>query len=80
MPTRFTSLGCKVETTYIIQPNGQYREQIVLSVDPASDLSLAIEESARRTVGTWTGPAANLHNLPRTRVRATKHGFELVRR
>jgi hypothetical protein len=44
VPVRYTNHNCKVETTFVIQPNGQYREEIVLSVDPACTLSLAIEE------------------------------------
>jgi hypothetical protein len=47
---RFTSRGCKVETTCIIQPNGSWRERIELSVDPASTLAIAIEERAGRDV------------------------------
>jgi len=50
MTIRFTHQGCKVETTCVIQPNGQYTEQIVLSVCPASRLSLAVEERAGRPI------------------------------
>lgn len=46
MTKRITRQGCTVETTCIIQPNGSYTEEIVLSVDPTSKLSLAIEERA----------------------------------
>jgi hypothetical protein len=46
MAVRFTRQGCKVETTYIIQPNHTYTEDIVLSVDPAHHLSLVVEERA----------------------------------
>lgn len=44
MPTRFTHLNCKVETTFVIQPNGDYREEVVLSVDESCPLTLAREE------------------------------------
>ena len=44
MTVRITRQGCKVETTYIIQPNHTYTEDIVLSVDPAHHLSLVVEE------------------------------------
>jgi hypothetical protein len=71
---RFTPQGCKVETTCIIQPNGQYRECIVLSVDPASHLALAVEESAGQSLA----PRAGLPPRGSTRVRATKYGFEVV--
>jgi hypothetical protein len=73
---RFTPQGCKVETTYIIQPNGSYTESIVLSVDPASQLSLVIEERASQALA----PRAGLPAKGSSRVRATKHGFELVER
>jgi hypothetical protein len=46
MTVRITRQGCKVETTYTIQPNHTYTEDIVLSVDPAHHLSLAVEERA----------------------------------
>lgn len=46
MAVRFTRQGCKVETTYTIQPNGTFTEEIVLSVDPTSKLSVLIEERA----------------------------------
>ena len=46
MTVRITKQGCKVETTCIIQPNGTYTEEIVLSVDPASTLALAVEQRA----------------------------------
>jgi hypothetical protein len=79
MTTRFTSQGCKVVTTCVIQPNGTYTENIELSVDPASVLSLEVEEHAGRAIGPsniskWTECPT------RTRVRATKFGFELVPR
>jgi hypothetical protein len=64
MTVRFTPQGCKVETTCIIQPNGQYTEQIVLSVDPASRLSLAVEESAGRPID-YQATVTNL--VPRVR-------------
>jgi hypothetical protein len=52
MPTYYTRQGCKVETTYVIQPNGDYREEITLSTDPAGALALAIEERAGKAIGT----------------------------
>ena len=75
MTVRFTTQGCKVETTCVICPNGTYTEQVVLSVDPASQLALAVEERA------GYAPEARTE-LPRgqTRVRATRYGFELVER
>lgn len=75
MTTRFTSQGCKVETTCTIQPNGTYTESVTLSVDPASVLSLAIEDYAGQPVPVPVLPARGS-----TRVRATRHGFELVER
>jgi hypothetical protein len=72
---RFTSQGCKVETTCEIQPLGTYTEHIVLSVDPASALALAVEESAGKAVGERAAPPKS-----EVRVRATRHGFELVQR
>ena len=50
MTVRYTRQGCKIETTYVIQPNGTYREEIVLSVDPTHGLSLAVEERAGRSL------------------------------
>jgi hypothetical protein len=50
MAVRFTRQGCKIETTYIIQPNHTYTEDIVLSVDPAHHLSLVVEERAGRAI------------------------------
>lgn len=46
MSVKYTRQGCKVETTCIINPNGTFTENVVLSVDPASPLSLAVEERA----------------------------------
>jgi len=76
MTVRITRQGCKVETTCVIQPNGQYREEIILSVDPASMLALSVEESAGQAV------ADRVVSLPKgsSRVRATRYGFELVER
>lgn len=48
MTVNFTRQGCKVETTYAIQPNGAVHEHITLSTDPASALSLAVEERSQR--------------------------------
>lgn len=72
MATKITAQGCKVETTCIICPNGTYTEDVVLSVDPASTLALAVEESAGRPIPQ--------RGLPRgsSRLRATRHGFVLV--
>ncbi len=75
MTIRFTPQGCKVETTCTIQPNGTYTERVVLSVDPASQLSLVIEERASRAVGYTQAPKSSLR-----RVRSTKYGFELYER
>lgn len=79
MVVRFTSQGCKVDVTCTIQPNGTYTEHVELSVDPASQLSLAIEESAGRAIGP-SNIAKWVECPSRTRVRATKHGFELIER
>lgn len=51
MTKRITRQGCTVETTCTIQPNGTYTESVVLSVDPTSKLSLAIEERAALDIG-----------------------------
>jgi hypothetical protein len=72
---RFTPQGCKVKTTCTIQPNGQYTESVTLSVDPASELSLVTEESAGKSVG-----ARPIEPKTVTRLRATRHGFELIER
>jgi hypothetical protein len=72
MTVRYTPQGCKVETTYIIQRNNSYTEEITLSVDSASALSLVIEESA----GTPIGSRVPVRGSPR--VRATRFGFELI--
>jgi hypothetical protein len=75
MVVRFTSQGCKVDITCTIQTNGTYTESIELSVDPASQLSLVIEEHATREV------VARATTLPqRGSFRSTKFGFELVER
>jgi hypothetical protein len=75
MVIRFTPQGCKVDTAYIIQPNNTYREEIVLSVDPASQLALAVEESAGQAIGPRVAEIRSGR-----RVRATRFGFELVER
>ena len=81
MTVRFTPQGCKVETTCVICPNGTYTESVVLSVDPASQLALAVEERSGTSYGRTEGPAVDRpENLPRARVRATRYGFELVER
>lgn len=72
MAIRFTPQGCKVETTCTIQHNGTYTEQVELSVDPSSALALAVEESAGQAIGPRIPPKGS------SRVRATRHGFELV--
>lgn len=74
MVIRFTPQGCKVETTCVICPNGRYTENIELSVDPASQLALETEENAGRAIGTRVTEAKVM------RVRATRHGFELIER
>lgn len=73
MPVRFTHQGCKVETTFTIQPNGTYTESVVLSVDPASMLAIAVEERAAQQM-TERAPERG----GSTRVRSTRFGFELV--
>jgi hypothetical protein len=73
MTIRFTQQNCKVETTFTIQPNGSYSENITLSVDPTCPLSLLIEEQAGR-------PIPQLPARGSSRVRATRYGFELVER
>ena len=75
MTVRFTSQGCKVESICTILPLGRYDEEIILSVDPASALALAVEESAGQPVGERAVIAQ-----AGMRVRATKFGFELVPR
>jgi hypothetical protein len=71
---RFTSQGCKVQTTCVICPNGRYTEHVVLSVDPASALAIETEENAGREIGTRETVAKTM------RVRSTKFGFELIER
>jgi hypothetical protein len=73
MPTRFTHLNCKVETTFTQLPDGALTEHVTLSVDPSCPLTLALEESAGR-------PVPQLPRRGTQRVRATKFGFELVER
>jgi len=73
MPTRFTHLNCKVETTFTEIEGGALHESVTLSVDASCPLSLALEEQAGR-------PIPQLPVRGTTRVRATKHGFELVER
>ena len=77
MTVRFTPQGCKVVKTFSIMENGGVHEKIELSVDPASQLSLVIEESASRMPAT---PVELQGGIPKgsTRVRSTKFGFELV--
>jgi hypothetical protein len=72
MTVRFTKQGCRVETTYTIQPNGTYTEAIELSVEPGSRLALAVEETAGRELGLRIPPRGS------SRVRSTRFGFELV--
>lgn len=69
MAIRVTKQGCTVETICAIQPNGTYTEHVTLSVDPANALSL--EEAPVEF---------QLPALKRSRVRATRFGFELVER
>ena len=72
MTVRFTPQGCRVEKTFSVAEGGIVHEHITLSVDPASELSLLVEDHSNRP---YIPPAA-----PRgsTRVRTTKFGFELV--
>lgn len=56
MTKRITRQGCTVETTCTIQTNGTYTESVVLSVDPTSKLSLAIEERAQTFSHGQQGP------------------------
>jgi len=72
MAVKFTPQGCKVETTCIIQPNGTNTESVTLSTDPASELSLAVEEGATHSL------AERVPARGSSRVRATRYGFELV--
>jgi hypothetical protein len=51
MVTKYTHRKCRVDTTYEIQPNGSYWERVTLSVDPASELALAMDEPAGKVVG-----------------------------
>ena len=78
MTIRFTLQGCTVETTCIIQPNGTYTEKIVLSVDPASTLAIATEENAGRNISDVRDRWREVPERGRSRVRATKYGFELL--
>ena len=64
MTVRFTSQGCKVVTTCVIQPNGTYTEHVQLSVDPASALSLEVEESAGRQVAQRVEPKGRRASAP----------------
>jgi len=73
MPTRFTHLNCKVETTFTEIEGGALHEHVTLSVDASCPLSLAIEEQAGR-------PVPQLPVRGTTRVRSTKHGFEIYNR
>jgi hypothetical protein len=70
---RYTHQGCKVETRYIVHPNCTRRTDITLSVDPASELSLVVEERAGQQ-------AVPEKVSPVRRVRSTKYGFELYER
>ena len=74
MTVRYTAQGCKVETTCVIQPNGTYTEEVVLSVDQGSALAISVEESAGQAIGSAPRVPKNM------RVKATKFGFELVER
>jgi hypothetical protein len=78
MTVRFTQQGCKVETTCTIQPNGTYTESIELSVDPASQLSLEVEENSGRNVNDVRDKWREVPERGRSRVRSTKYGFELL--
>lgn len=76
MTVRITRQGCRVETICTILPLGRYDEEVILSVDPASQLSLVIEEHASRA----QAPRDELPARGTSRVRATRYGFELVER
>jgi hypothetical protein len=69
---RFTHLNCKVETTFTLLVDAALNEHITLSVDPTCPLSLMIEESVSFP--------PSLPKRGTTRVRATKHGFEIYDR
>jgi hypothetical protein len=72
MPTRFTHMNCKVETTFTELEGGALHEHVTLSVDASCPLSLALEESAPFP--------PSLPKRGSTRVRSTKHGFEIYNR
>jgi hypothetical protein len=72
MTIRFTQQGCKVETTFVPQPNGALAEHIVLSVDPASSLALSVAERAGQPIPQPVLPRGS------SRVRSTRFGFELI--
>lgn len=78
MTVRFTSQGCKVETTCVIQPNGTYTEHVQLSVDPASALSLEVEDNSGQNIQDVRDKWREVPERARSRVRATKYGFELI--
>jgi hypothetical protein len=77
MPTRFTHLNCKVETTFTELEGGALHEHVTLSVDASCPLTLALEESAGRSLN-----PANISKWKEcpTRVRSTKYGFEIYNR
>lgn len=50
MTVHYMRSGCKVETKFTLQPSGAVHEEITLSVDPTSQLALAVEESPGKVV------------------------------
>jgi hypothetical protein len=78
MTIRFTAQGCRVETVCTIQPLGTYTEEITLSVDPASQLSLEVEENSGQNVSDVRDKWREVPERGRSRVRATKYGFALI--
>jgi hypothetical protein len=78
---RFTAQGCKVETSFeILAPDSKWREHetVTLSVDPASRLSLSVEENAGQNIQDVRDKWREVPERARSRVRATKYGFELM--
>ncbi len=78
MTVRYSPQGCKIETTFTIltengTPTGMVHEHLTLSVDPASALTLALDECKGKSLPVPQEP----RNM---RMRATKFGFELVPR
>jgi hypothetical protein len=49
MTVRYTRLGCRVETTFVVCPNNSVQEHIVLSTEP--QLSIEPDEGVGRSLG-----------------------------